>query len=308
MPRRAHRRCKEQGPTCNGVTHPGFDICARCLHDVVRKRQREEREAVKSRRAMRSMHNKLSKENRELINQVDLQEPHLQPEEPNWLVPPIEDKPPKSLRRILVEGQIDKNLADVPDEKIVEVLGGQLVQDMLADIPPDIRPTVPARYRPKVTEPLEEEPMPPPVVQPPAPGHTRRHGKLTEEQEDEVVEMFKSGISTSEIQVAYAIGAQTLYTLIRRRGVPLRGRGPRAVHLPEEQPVSQSVTPPASAPEVTVPTPNGVVSDLPQWVVTYEVVRTETVTVSARDFNDAAQAARSYAAEDVTVVGVVRKR
>ena len=59
VPGRSHRRCKEQGPTCAGVAHPGYDRCNRCLNDVVRPRQIAERQALKARKAER-----LSKENR----------------------------------------------------------------------------------------------------------------------------------------------------------------------------------------------------------------------------------------------------
>jgi hypothetical protein len=48
-----------------------------------------------------------------------------------------------------------------------------------------------------------------------------------------------------------------------------------------------------------------VVSDLPEWVVTYEIVETRTMTVAARSFNDAAQAAE---ARNHTVISVARKR
>ena len=49
-------------------------------------------------------------------------------------------------------------------------------------------------------------------------------------------------------------------------------------------------TPVVSPPVVEKTSANGVVSDLPQWVVTYTITRTETQTVSAKSFNDAAAA------------------
>ena len=47
-------------------------------------------------------------------------------------------------------------------------------------------------------------------------------------------------------------------------------------------PVSPTPVEPTSA--------NGRVSDLPEWVVTYTVTRTETTIVAAKDFNAAAAA------------------
>jgi hypothetical protein len=311
MPRRAHRRCKEQGPTCNGVAHPGYDICARCLNDVVRVRRREEKAAVKSRRAMRAMHNKLSKENRELISEVDLKEPQMRPEEPTWLTPDSEPAPPaRTVGQAIGQLEIDKKIAGIPSgPPKIEALMDIIIKDELKDVPVDLHPRVPERYRRHMAKPPEEEPVPEPVVQEPVkPPNGRRHrqSRLTPDQVDEILEAFKSEISTTEIQQAYGIGAQTLYTLVRRAGLPLRGQNKR---LPKEETVSEPVktSPPASPDMAEEPTPNGAVSGLTEWVVTYEVLKTETVTVAAKTFNDAAAAAVGDLGI-INVVSVARKR
>jgi hypothetical protein len=294
------------------VTHPGFDICSRCLHDVVRARQREERAEVKRRRAERE--HRLSRANRALINEVDLKEPQLREREETttWLVEPPEQLPaPASLGQAIAHITVDRKLENLPDGlPRVEALVNSLIQDELKHTPVDLRPRVPERYRRHITPPPEEEPVPPvaetPPVQEPAKHVGRPRTPRSPEVEAEIIEMFKSGISTTEIQTAYGIGPQTLYTIVRRYGVPLRGashggRPRKESSMPE--PVKTS--PPVSASVAPTPTPNGAVSDLTEWVVTYEVVKTETVVVAAKSFNDAAAAVGTGG---INVVSVARKR
>ena len=117
-----------------------------------------------------------------------------------------------------------------------------------------------------MSAPVEEPPVQEPVKA--TNGRKHRPSRLTPEQVDEILEAFKSDISTTEIQHAYGIGAQTLYTLVRRAGLPLRGQSKR---LPKEETVSEPVktSPPASPVQVEPASPNGVVSGLTEWVVTY---------------------------------------
>jgi hypothetical protein len=288
MPRPAHRRCKEQGPTCNGVSHPGFDICSRCLNDVIRPRQREEREAVRQRKIAR-----LSRENRILINETSLKEPQMATQETpaTWWTTSDPPSPPPSIESIITDLDIERRVADVPNglpqlQAKLEVLAKDNLKEDLKKDPGII-----------------SVPPPPPAEEPARPPGRRR--LRTPETEAEIIEMFKSGISTTEIQEAYGIGPQTLYTLVKRAGVPLRGtHGPRPKY-PKEPAVPEPVkTSPPVSDAPSVPTsPNGTVTDLAEWVVTYEVVRTETVTVAARSFNDAAASVT-----DGNVVSVARKR
>ena len=288
MPRRAHRRCKIQGPTCNGITHPGFDQCHKCLQDVIRPRMREEKEAMRRRKAKR-----LSEANRALISEVDLKEPQMRPE-------PVAD--PLTLSEAISGALIDKQLESVGQDGRLDKLTGMLTQKFIGNDLPLVRHP----ERAAQTAPPEEEPEP--VATAPAPpeaptnGRRHRQSRLSADQVDEILEAFKSDISTTEIQAAYGIGAQTLYTLVRRAGLPLRGQSRRLP--PEETPVVKT-SEPASPAQVETESPNGLVPGLTEWVVTYEVVKTETVTVAAKSFNDAALAVE---ARGITVTSVARKR
>ena len=66
-------------------------------------------------------------------------------------------------------------------------------------------------------------------------------------------------------------------------------------------------TPPVSAPKVETASPNGVVSGLTEWLVTYTVTRTETTVVQAKGFAEAAAAAGNLD-PGIDVISVAKKR
>lgn len=307
MPRRAHRRCKVQGPTCNGVAHPGFDNCARCLHDVIKPRLKAQKEATRMKRREDMVKHTRSPENRKLISEVDPKEPQLQPE-PTWLVPEQAETAEgpgfhghRAIHRAITEMETDHEIAGLAPLEAVEKVANILIHDILAEEP--VKLTHAQRRRLRRQQRVEEEP-----TTPVTPRNTKP--KLTEAQEDEVIELFKSGISTTEIQNTYNIGPQTLYTLVRKRGIPLRTQGTSRTgpkHPPQEEPVPPvKASEPVSTGVPYPPPPNGAVAGLPEWVVTYEVRRTETAIIAAKDFNAAAAAAANE--PGIEVISVARKR
>jgi hypothetical protein len=184
-----------------------------------------------------------------------------------------------SIARAVSETLIDRDIemgeaAGKSSLQVVEDLFLKIMHD--DDLPAHIAPT--ARRVPRIDTPKKEEPKIPVM---PTLKRGRKPG-LTETQKDEVLEMYKSGISTTEIQTAYSIGAQTLYSLVHNAGLPLRG-APQA-----KEPASVPTPPVSPPPPAAAASVNGRASDLTEWVVTYTVTRTETTIVAAKSFNDAA--------------------
>lgn len=303
MPRAAHRRCKEQGPTCNGVAHPGFDICSRCLIDVVRPRMRAEKAAVRMRKAQR-----LSKENRALISEVDLKEPQMAPmsvTEAVWDV--VIDK--------RVDAEIDQALERNPLITETQFLGEQLHQRLMRD--GTNVPVVVTRYARQPEPPAEPTKEPDPEEEPEThelisaldhvdqvqdaytgpmrPGRGGHKPAITLEQRQEMVDAYLAGEEVDEICRAYDVGTGTLYRYISQAGVSRRR--PAAL-IPEEEPMEAKTSAPAS--------PDGAAAGLTEWLVTYTVTRTETAVIMARDFNAAAAAVATE--PDIDVISVARKR
>jgi transposase-like protein len=245
-----------------------------------------EREAVRQRRAER-----LSKKNRALISEVDLKEPQMRDEQQPLTV----------------------------SQAVMEVLpahrngshAGVTVQEILLAAAP-----MPAVDTAEEFNPFIDKPMP----------HVRsgRGGKppITPVQRKEIADAYAAGMSVTEICRAYEIGVGALYQTIDAFGLARRGRPGGSAHStrrPREEPVTHVVvtssppvvvtsSPPESPQLAAAASANGTNSDLPQWVVTYQVVRTETVTVAARDFSNAAAAAINSIEEGAEVLSVARKR
>ena len=67
-------------------------------------------------------------------------------------------------------------------------------------------------------------PTPEPTAQPPTPEQSARRG-LAPEQQGEVVRLYTEGnLPTSEIRKRFGMGESSLYRILARHGVPLRGR------------------------------------------------------------------------------------
>lgn len=228
-----------------------------------------------------------------------------------WIGKPEPDPEPITLSRAVTDTLLDKQVAGLEGEERDEKLGDILTHTMLSnnmfpvarvkDVPSTETDTT---HVPTQPEAPEEEPVTataPPVTLPPHHGRARSNGKppLTQQQRDDIAEAFKAGISTTEIQNTWEVGAGVVYKIVREYGLPLRTQRTVVTEVKASEPVSEVSAP--SAP------PSGVVSDMPEWVVTYEVRRTETVTVAARDFNAAAYAIHS-SENGAEVLSVARKR
>lgn len=311
MPRPSHRRCKVGGPGCKGVAHPSRDQCSICLN-YLRTQKRAEMAEVKRRRAQR-----LSQKNRELISEVDLKEPQMRTTE----VEPIfqaarPPKPPLTVREAVKYVQFDRehdHILDAGGDPLDEVFR-ETVKVFSKDTlgPRSGEPSVP-----------EEEPNMPIQAEPEkaaAPPRLKGLRDLTDDEQREIIDAYRAELTTHDIERAYSINVATLYSLIHKAGVPLRSaRGQSkfarreartpdlvATSLREELPVPATDVPstPVSTNAVEKAPPSEVVSGLPEWVVTYQITRTETVIVAAKDFNSAAAAVEVRGTE---VISVARK-
>lgn len=284
MPRRAHRRCKTQGPTCNGVAHPGFDNCARCLNDVIRPHMREEKAAVRARREK----HELSKSNRDLITTNDLKEPQMAHSELDSYLWPQIDLPEPSERLTVEDAVIDVLVDRKVDERIEDAIArglepAQMIGEMLTE-----RVLKDALY--------EEQPVLEAI-------RDRTHKpRLTPERRKEIADAYILGMPVEEICTAWGIGNGTLYHILHINRIPKRQI---QIHPTQENPMPDKSSPPVSAQKVAPASVNGLVSGLPEWTVTYTVMRTETTTVAAASFNDAAAAVNG---EGIEVVSVARSR
>ena len=306
MPSTSHRRCQYQGEGCTGTAHAGHDQCAHCYFKYVKPALQAERQDVKSRRSLKR---RLSAANRQLISEVDLKEPQLR----------VSD----SIRNAIYEIELDRLIENKTEEEAHDAVVAELQKNVMHDF--GLTDPLPFPKRRSQPEP-EEVPEPEPEPEPPAAltRHVHAGGNdshLTEPQVAEVVAAYVDGMTVTAICTVLNIATTTLYAILRERGIALRGRSTRpaqalasvaARRLPplrkdqSTMPVSPTPVEPTSA--------NGRVSDLPEWVVTYTITRTETVTVAAKGFSDAATAARSTIAEttpgmdDVEVISVAKKR
>jgi hypothetical protein len=243
----------------------------------------------------------LSQANRALISAVDLDEPQIKEPTPISVSEAVFD--------VAFNQEIDRVIASGQDP--VEYAGDSLVKLVLRDeTQPVIRPT--ARHM--TAEEALVSALPPrpkrrtPPLRPPARPIPLA---LSEATTQEIVDAYASGVaSVDEICATYSINPPRLYAAVRKAGVPLRG-------TPRRRPVTPPVaakkepqvmpTPPVSAPPVAAPPPNGVVSVLTEWTVTYLVRKTETQVVAAKSFNDAAKAVtENQQYQDVEVISVAK--
>ena len=239
---------------------------------------------------------RLTRENRTLINEVDLKEPQMREEKPLSVIEAIRDV---SLNNRMAE-LVEKHEQDgVPFQEAVEVAAGEIILkvDMhrYTNIPIEIEGPMPEDFgRTALDGPPAEETTPEPLAM--RPGRVSGKRALTDAQRQEIREAYVSGLEVEEICRAYDIGMSTLYRIAAQAGL---SRRTRQAPILQEETVTASKTSP-------VVSPNGSSEGLTEWLVTYQVTRTETVVVAARDFNSAAQAVETDGSTS-TVISVARK-
>jgi len=276
-----------------GTAHAGHDQCAHCYFTYIKPRIEAERKAVKGRRALKR---RLSAENRQLISEVDLKEPQL--------------RVPDSIRSVIYDIELDRLTENKTDEEAFKAVNDEL-QKIWTDVPVVVE---------RLALPVQED-----VPEPESPVLTRHPHKgsqtyLSADQVAEVADAYVDGMAVMDICNVCNIVTTTLYAILRERGIALRGRPGNArwvTRTPEQFKIKlgkDQSTMPVSPTPVETTSVNGLSSDLPEWLVTYTVVRTETVVVAAKGFSDAASAARHTIAEstpgmdDVEVISVAKVR
>jgi len=265
-----------------GTAHAGHDQCAHCYFKYMKPALQAERQDVKSRRSLKR---RLSAENRRLISEVDLKEPQLR----------VSD----SIRNAIYEIELDRLIENKTEEEAHDAVVAELQKNVMHDFGlTDPLPFPKRRSQPEPEEVPEPEPEPePPVV---LTRHVHAGGNdshLTEPQVAEVVAAYVDGMTVMAICDVCNIATTTLYAILRERGIALRGRAGHSRWVTKPAPYGPQIkltgaqsTMPVSPTPVEPTSANGRVSDLPEWVVTYTVTRTETTIVAAKDFNAAAAA------------------
>jgi len=280
-----------------GTAHAGHDQCAHCYFSYIKPALQAERKDVKSRRALKR---RLSAANRQLISEVDLKEPQL--------------RVPDSIRNAIYEIELDRLIENKTEEEAHDAVVAELQKNVMHDF--GLTAPIPVPKQPQKEEPPVQETVPAPILT--RHPHKGSESYLTPDQVAEVADAYIDGMAVMDICNACNIVTTTLYAILRERGIALRGR-PKPAPLPFAPP--QRRRPVGFMPQSTSdhwPTSaNGRISDLPEWLVTYTIVRTETISVAARDFNSAAAAARTLASTnaegvaeelDIEVLSVARKR
>ena len=239
--------------------------------------------------------NRLSAENRKLINELDLQEPEVRPLT-------LEE----AIRVTAIDKRVDELQARAEREQIdpIDMLAGIVLRgdmERFANVPIQVdgpRPWSAPEPEEQEEKEVTPEPMPAPT-QPQRRGHhTAGKLPLTDEQRAEIAEAFKAGEPTSEICRAYEIGQATLYNIVRKAGIPLRKAQATVPSKPSINGVTVGVVD-------TVPSLNGTSTTvLPTWTVIYTVRRTEQQIVAAASFNDAAAAVQKLGDDDIEVLSV----
>jgi len=278
-----------------GTAHAGHDQCAWCYFHYIKPQIAAERQAVKGRRALKR---RLSVENRQLINAVDLAEPQL--------------RPSKAIRDAIYDIELDRLTENKTDQEAFKAVNDEL-QKIWTDVPVVVeRLSPPHQEEPPVQDTVPEpEPEPPVLTRHVHAGGQDSH--LTEQQVAEVIDAYVDGIPVQQICDVLNIATTTLYAILREHGIALRGRPGNSrwvSRTPEEFKIrlsgAQSTMPVSPTPIEKTPT-NGVVSELTEWVVTYTVTRTETVTVQAKGFSAAASAV-SAQEPDAEVISVAKAK
>ena len=269
-----------------GTAHAGHDQCAHCYFQYVKPQLAAERQEVKRRRALkRGLAQTPTHETRQMISELDLKQQAM-------TVPP---KANRAIKNAILDVELNRMVAGKSDDEAFEVVAAELIKVNLPERTAPIRPEadpfhIPA---PKKEVPQETEEMT--KVQPEERKnrvHTRqRRAPLTDEERKDITDAFAAGLPTPEIAKTWGVGVYTIYQLADQAGLPRRGRGRKA---DEPEPVQEDQSMPdtkaVSVPAVEPAPANGVVSGLPHWAVTYSINRTETFTVAAKSFNDAAAA------------------
>jgi hypothetical protein len=271
-----------------GTAHPGYQQCKHCWETYLKPVQRAERLDVKHRRALKR--NQLSPATRSLISAVDLQEPQMRPD------PPL--RASRAIRDAIYDIELDRLIENKTEEEALEAVANELQKINLRDVPVVME-------RPP-DHPEQSKPL----------GY-RSFRDLTDLERQEISDAYAAAQPVTEIARAWNVSTYTLYQVTKAAGLDLRsapGRKP-TVWVPTEPAVlifhdERASEMPQSTPSVSnasvEPAPtNGVVSGLTEWVVTYEVTRTETVTVAAKGFSDAASAV-SREHPDVNVLSVAK--
>lgn len=283
MPTTSHRRCQFRGEGCSGPAHAGHDTCAHCYFHYVKPALKAEREDMRRRRAIKR--NQLSKENRALISEVDLKEPQIRPypDTELWVAQDEEPRPitvEKAVRKALVDQEFDRVIDAGIDAGLDpnQIAGSMILKAALPDGLP-------------FPELLKKEELITP---------TESTVRL------EIIDAYVAGMTVNEIRRAYSIGMPHLYEILDTAGVPRRHP---VLHQTsrkrKEEPMPNSLT--SAANSITASPPNGTAGATPltEWTVTYLVRRTETKTVAAKSFNDAAAAVEADGVEVVSVSKVV---
>ena len=196
---------------------------------------------------------------------------------------------------VMIERRVDQEVdaAIAAGKSPEQFVGDVLFKAAMEDMPlPLVRPKT--KEEPITTEVPEAPKRNPADVMP-----------LSAETKQEMVDAYVAGMSVAEICHAYGVGTTRLYGALRAANVPLRGA--KGGWSFKEEFKEKHAMP--TQPTVTAPTGNGVepiaVTKLTEWTVTYLVRKTETKTVAAKSFNDAAAAVESDGIEVVSVAKVV---
>jgi uncharacterized protein (DUF433 family) len=165
---------------------------------------------------------------------------------------------------------------------------------------------------------------------PTAPGPRRKTGGrrqlLSDEQEAEVAELYRSGVTRKEILETYALAEGTLYRILHKYNVPINSDLKQRKELtaqalgtpeptyptpePTPEPEAQPVTEMHIVPREQLPqngyAPQAAYSPGPrQWYVTYAVRRTHIVTAESMD--QAVAQLREHEGSDIDIEAVVRR-
>lgn len=258
-----------------GTAHAGHDQCAHCFFTYIKPQIAAERLAVKGRRAAKR--NQLSAATRSLISAVDLEEPQMRTE------------PSRAIRDAIYDIELDRLIENKTDDEALEAVSAELLKTDLKNLNvPVIIDAMPLKYK--------------------------SFPDLSAEERQDICDAYAARITVGDISKTWNISTYTLYQVTKAAGLDLRSAPGRksAVWVPtepapftlQEEEMPQS-TPPVSSPTVEPASVNGMVSGLTEWVVTYEVTRTETTIVAAKGFSDAASAV-SREHPDVNVLSVAK--
>ena len=274
-----------------GTAHGGHDQCAWCYFQYIKPQLAAERKEVKRRRALKKgLAQTPSPETRALIDKLDLEQQNAPPQ------------PNHAIRDAITDIEIDRMLEGKTEDQQIETLVMDMVRRNTPDLP--IMPAMPPAP-PEPSVPVEEETTDVTKV---APEDRKnrftnrvRRDPLSDEEKRDITDAFAAGISVDEIRSTWRIGIYTIYQLVDAAGLPRRGRG--GAQKGDQSMAEQKAV---SVLAVEQTPPNGAVSGLTEWVVTYTVTKTETTIVAAKGFSDAASSV-SHTVPGCDVISVAKK-